>query len=101
MRSAIVILYMAFKRATFSAQDYWRTRNKNAGLKTVGLRSFSEAANSYMYRPLFEGLDQVMARLRLSHHAFILDAGAGLGPLTGYLYNKGNTQITSLEISFQ
>ena len=89
----------AMKKSKFSPNNYWIERAGTKGMRSVGLRSFSDATNRYLYEKNKIIFSKVLSMLKIGTHESILDAGAGIGIYTRHLYSHGYKNIIAVDIS--
>ncbi len=87
---------------SFNADKYWKERHGDArfrgNLSSVGFKSYSTKANYFSYRIVLEQYDKLLNRLGLKQNTRFLDAGAGIGVFSQFLYEKG-FDVTALDVS--
>ncbi len=86
--------------SSFDAVSYWRQRHRRhrQSLRSVGCRSFREAANQWFYRRVSEAYDQALKTLDTPPEVKVLDAGAGIGMYVPVFLQRG-WQVTATDVS--
>ena|GEM_PF-1551159 len=87
---------------SFNGDEYWKDRHGDVQfrgtLSSVGFKSYSNKANYFSYRIVLEQYDKVLERLSLKQNTRFLDAGAGIGIFSQFLYERG-FDVTALDVS--
>ncbi|MHC1729161.1 MAG: class I SAM-dependent methyltransferase [Syntrophobacteraceae bacterium] len=86
----------------FNADEYWKSRHRDPSyernISSVGLKSFSNRANYFIYKIVMDQYGKVLSRLKLEKNTRFLDAGAGIGMFSQFLREKG-FDVTALDVS--
>jgi 2-polyprenyl-3-methyl-5-hydroxy-6-metoxy-1,4-benzoquinol methylase len=86
----------------FDGGEYWKNRHSDVRfrgtLSSVGSKSYSTRANYFSYRIVLEQYDKILTKLALEKNTRFLDAGAGIGIFSQFLYERG-FDVTAFDVS--
>lgn len=86
----------------FDYKAYWITRHQKyrGDLRSVGIKSYRESANTYKYRLVAEQYENALSELTLSLKAHVLDVGAGTGEFISlFLKDRRVSRIIATDVS--